>query len=86
MKTHKVRYADWDSHYGCYDGSFTTFCGLTENNSEEVSDNTVAMDDHCTCKTCERAYQKHLKEFNEYLDREIAEIKKWELESLIQKT
>ena len=36
MKTHKVKFAGYDYYSGGYDGSFNTYCGITEECSEEL--------------------------------------------------
>lgn len=60
MKTHKIRTADTES--------FMTYCGITDmdNPSEYLVEKYLVGEfDECTCKKCKKAFEKHLREFNE---------------------
>ncbi len=61
MKTHKVKTAGYDYYLGGYDGSFTTYCGISEGCSEDLAEKGLVNEhDKCTCKKCEAAYEKYM--------------------------
>ena len=69
MKTHKVRYVGYDYYLGGFDGSFTTYCGISEDCSEELSENYIVGEhDECTCKKCNRAYNKAMDKLDAFDD------------------
>lgn len=70
MKTHKIRYAGYDYYLGGYDGSFTTYCGINEGCSENLSESgLVGEHEKCTCKKCNKAYIKAMG----YIDNQLME-------------
>lgn len=58
MKTHKVKYGGEFTING-YDDCFRTFCGINENHSEDMIDMFVGINDKCTCKVCNKAYESY---------------------------
>lgn len=57
MKTHKIKFGGEYTHSG-YDDQFVTYCGITE----ECSDNVkfVRRHEKATCKKCESFFQKEM--------------------------
>lgn len=50
------------------DDGFRTWCGISDidNPSEELMKNHLVNDwEDCTCKKCKKAYEKHIKRFEE---------------------
>jgi hypothetical protein len=67
MKTHKIKHGGEFTIIG-YDESFRTYCGLNETCSEDVK--LVDRNGACTCKRCQRGYEKELQ-------RHEKKIKQW---------
>lgn len=59
MKTHKIKYGGEFTINGI-DDTFRTFCGITENHSEDMIDYFVGKHDKCSCKKCNQAYSNYL--------------------------
>jgi len=62
MKTHKLKIVGYDHYLGGHDGSFQTYCGINEKCSEDIAEYyLVGEHDKCSCKKCNKAYQKAIK-------------------------
>lgn len=59
MKTHKIKHGG-DFTINGIDDTFVTYCGITEEHSEDMADQFVLRYDKCTCQICERAYEKEI--------------------------
>jgi len=57
MKTHKIRFGGEFTINGI-DDTFMTYCGLNEWNTTSDDLQIVGEHDECTCKNCNKSYNK----------------------------
>lgn len=68
MKTHKIRFAGWDSYLDVPDGSFRTYCGITETCNEDLAEKGIVGEhEECTCLICQKAYRAAMRKVDEAL-------------------
>lgn len=63
MKIHIIKYAFYDIYNG-YDGTFTTYCGITEECSKELYEGYLCSGDSIHLATCKKCIKNHLKHEN----------------------
>jgi len=62
MITHKIR-TGGDFTIRGIDDTFRTYCGITENCSEDTAERIVSSYSKCTCKKCNSSIEKEILSF-----------------------